>query len=256
MKKIKESSNKKMKTARKKTLKKTKSTKDDTYVDDTNLELNKLVHKINDENKVTIRFSSDELKTTFRKVVDIVNKYLPFLSLSFFVPSFLTLKNNIQRTKTIPVLAMYFAVVVFAVAYFFVLLDFRKCRVEEKSVDGQTEKKKIFEGCDTYNEFSKQELLNSKIVNPIYTNAVSLFVSNKLLDYIWGIKMFSSVKISSPILGKLFSKKVQEVCFQFFEFKLSPNKPSTINLIFLAAIEAVRKEMFNFDKYQLIRFSR
>ena len=239
--------------------KKTKKTKNKKYasqVDDRNLELNKLVNKINGEIDVNIPLLSEKINTTFRKVVDIVNQYLPFLSLSFFVPSFLTLKNKIQTTKTTPVLAMYFAVVVFAVAYFCVLLDFRKCRVEEESVvkNGVIEQKKVFKGCDTYNEFSKQELLNSKIVNPLYTNAVSLFVSNKLSEYLLKIVIFSSVKSHSPILWKLFSKKVQEVCFQFFEFQLAPNKPSTVTGIFLKAIEAVRKELFNFKKYEILSF--
>ena len=215
-------------------------------VDAKHLQLEKLVNKINDENNVDIPVSSKTIQNTFRKIVDIVDKYLPFLSLSFFIPSFFTLKNKIQTPKTTPVLAMYIAVAIFAVAYFFVLMDFRNCKTGEGVKDKDGTSVKDFQNCDAYKEYSDDSFLKNNIVGSIYY-IVPLSTSSSITSFI-----VDTIHIKSPLLKLFLNLKIKDLCFKLFEFKVSPGKSNTLYEILLRAIEAVQKEMFNYKKYSLL----
>jgi len=195
--------------------------------------LKSIVEKINRDNHVHMSIHLDKIKDCFDKICSIILYFLPFLSFRFLVPA--------KKPKTMPVMVMYLAVFVFAIAYFFVLMDFRKCK---KRSDGS------FEGCEIYSEYNQQNLLKNTIVEALYSSHVTYAYPQYLLNYLITIPIFQSFKSRSPLLYKLFGTKIREVGFTLFNFKVYPD--STPSKVLEASMDAAKKSLFDFKAYRLV----
>jgi len=206
-----------------------------------------LVQKINESRGVEFtKSNSSNVQSSFQKVQIMVSKMLPFDKISGIMNRFLPK----EAPKTKPVIAMYISVIVFIIAYLFVLNDFQNCKVVKAGKEVMYD----VESCKTYSEYQKQPILRDTVVNSLYTTHVTYNMSTTVLRAVDSI--FPQFRRVTPLFYKLLGSKLFDMSYSFFEFQVQSNdtgetkESNSFRNILKRSSVALAKELFKIDRYK------